>query len=142
MFVTPAVLAVSFLSPRRWEIKSKFFRNWIAVPMALAIVVSVAWTNWPLRASFRLARPRMNQMAARLEKGQSVSTPVRVGLLRIRRAGVGSTPNRKGVVCLCTVEPGGDFEGFARTSPDKARSQFNLWTVIKLDDDWVFISED
>lgn len=77
-------------------------------------------------------------MADRVVNGQQITLPARIGLLRIKKAEM----NSGGVVCLWTdIDPAG-CAGFVKTTLAEAESQFNLWTMIEMDDNWQFIEED
>ena len=102
----------------------------------IAIVLSVAVTNWPLRAVFSMSRPTFDQIADDVRKGNVPKTPCRVGLYRIRKAEV----YHNNVVCLWTdLNPNGK-SGFVLCPPENP--PFNLWSHVPLDASWQFIAED
>lgn len=136
VFGTPVILMLSFLWPRKWQ-----FRKWrllkrYAVPISLALIVSVFTTHWPLKAHYHLVKGRLNRIADRVEAKEPVSLPCQVGLFRIKKAEVYGN----GITCLWTGDNPAGHAGFVRTSPDKVR--FNLWAMVQLDNDWQFIKED
>ena len=133
----PIVILLCLLLPRRRDSQRWMLRNLIAVALFLAVFISVIWTSWPLRISYILAKPTMNKIAVKLEKGEKIKTPILIGVLIINKAEL----NRNGIPCLLTWSDG-DFVGFVKVKPDIVDSQFNLWSVIYLDNDWQFINED
>jgi hypothetical protein len=119
--------------------KSRFARK-ISISiglLCLAVFISVPIAHWPLRLAFKLSRPSFDQIASSVQKGSTFSQPFRVGLFRIKRAEIHKY-NRK--ICLWTdLDPAGKT-GFARVPPHDV--PFNLWSMIELDEDWQFVSED
>ena len=97
---------------------------------------AVCWSQAPLRLAFLAYRPQFEQVARSIETGREPQTPLTIGPFRIvavgRRYGTG-TPY------LATVGPPGDLEGFVR---DPAGRGFNLWSCVRLNDHWSFVSED
>jgi hypothetical protein len=100
------------------------------------ILVSVASTQWPLRITYSLSRSAFNAAAQSVRKGEDLILPRRVGLFTIRKAEV----SYSGVVCLWTQPAAGGNTGFVQCGRDHV--PFNLWSMVKLDDGWQFISED
>jgi hypothetical protein len=98
----------------------------------IAILLSVATSNWPLRAAYTLSRPSFDNAAAQVRAGDPPSTPCWIGLFRIQKAEVGN----KGILCLWT----NNGTGFVQTGPNDL--PFNLWSHATLDNSWQFISED
>jgi len=136
---TILVVIVSFLWPRKWQIiDHRMFRNAVAVPLSLLLIASVMLTQWPLRLQYLLVKPSLNTIANRVEKDESIQTPIQVGFLRIKNVEI----NRHGVVCLWTDPNPGGYSGLVKTQPSKVASEFNLWSSVKLDDTWQFIHED
>lgn len=109
----------------------------LAVPtVSLAIIISVAATHWPLRAAYGLSRGSLDAVAQRTRSGEKVATTVRAGFFTIRRAEL----SQHGIVCLWTHPNPGGSTGFVQCHRDYVL--FNLWSIIRLDDRWQFISED
>ncbi|MHB0912077.1 MAG: hypothetical protein ACYC2Y_01350 [Armatimonadota bacterium] len=130
----PLFLGLGFLWPKRWQVRHP--RNWIAIPLALALILSVAATMWPLRLHYLAARPALDRIADRLETGERVKTPVWAGLFRINEVEI-----YRDIPCLWVGNYPSGGVGLIRTPPDGAY-RFNLWEHIRLDDTWQFISED
>ena len=109
----------------------------LLVPLlCLAVIVSVATTQWPLRFMYSLHRREFDFLAQRVRAGEQIPTPRRVGVFTVRRAEV----RRNGVVCLWTdLEPNGNT-GFVQCGREHV--PFSLWSIVRLDDGWQFISED
>jgi len=108
----------------------------LSVLAMFAILVSVAVTQWPLRITYSLSRSAFNAVAQSIRDGKSVTLPQRIGLFTIREAEI----SRTGVVCLWTRPAAGGNTGFVQCSRDYV--PFNLWSMVKLDNKWQFISED
>jgi len=111
-------------------------RHLFAGITALAILLSVATSNWPLQAAYVLSRTSFDRVAAQVRAGDPPSTPCLIGLFRIRKAEV----YHNGIVCLWTDDDSGGPTGFVQTGPDDL--PFNLWSHTPLDNSWQFISED
>ncbi len=60
------------------------------------IVLSTAFTNWPIRTVFSISRPTFDQIANEVRAGDGPRTPCRVGAFRIRKVEVYD----ENVVCL------------------------------------------
>lgn len=109
----------------------------LAVQIAsLAILFSVAVTHWPLRTTYALSRGSFEAVAQRVRSGEQVTTPMRAGLFTIRRAEI----SHHGVVCLWTQPHPSGSTGFVQCRRDYV--PFNLWSIVRLDNRWQFISED
>ena len=102
----------------------------------IAIILSIALTNWPMRAAFAISRPTFDQIAHDVRMGNVPNTPFRAGLFRIRKAEV----YYNNVVCLWTHQNPGGKSGFVQCPPENP--PFNLWSHIPLDASWQFITED
>lgn len=130
------IFPLSFFWPARWRIRYQLFNSWAAIPLAFIVIASVAITEWPLRLNYMLARPSMNAIAARVQKGHKVKTPIQLGLFRIKKVEL-----RNGIVCLWTTTDTGGDSGLVNTTPQGSHS-FNLWSTLRLDNDWQYIEED
>ncbi len=97
---------------------------------------SMELTSFPLRVGYRLSRSQINQAAARLLSGETLSTPCWVGSIRVKKAEL----SRNGIACLWTHPHPSGSSGFVKTAPDFV--PFNLWSHTRIDDEWQFISED
>ena len=103
---------------------------------ALAVLLSVVTSNWPLQAAYVLSRTSFDRVAEQVRAGDPPDTPCFIGLFRIRKAEV----YRNGIVCLWTDDDSGGPTGFVQTGPHDL--PFNLWSHTPLDNSWQFISED
>jgi hypothetical protein len=82
-----------------------------------------------------MSRGAFDAIAQRVRAGEQMK-PQRIGLVTIRKAEV----YYNGIVCLWTdLNPSG-YTGFVQCAPDSM--PFNLWSMIRLDARWQFISED
>jgi hypothetical protein len=102
----------------------------------IAVIISVAIWHWPLRASYSWSQNAFDSFAERVRAGQDLRMPQRVGFFKIEKALV----SRDGIVCLWTMPNPAGSTGFVQCRRDHI--PFNLWSVVKLDDQWQFISED
>lgn len=137
IFLTPVAFALCFLWPARCAAGWKLTKTRVALALSLVLLISVGWTQWPLRLHFLMARPTIEALASRVEQGMRVDTPTWAGLFKIEKA----EANRFGVVCLwIAVSP--DRDGFVRTPADKVDEQFNVWWTVNLDGEWQFVWED
>ena len=104
--------------------------------VCISTVISVAVAQWPLRVSYAFAKRHLDTMADKMHAGDTLPMPHRAGLLLIQSAEL----SNRGIVCLWTrTHPNGN-SGFVQCGPDNI--PFNLWSVVKLDPVWQFISED
>ena len=111
-------------------------RHLFAVITTIAILLSVATSDWPLHAAYALSRPSFDHVADHVRAGTPPTTPCLIGLFRIRKAEV----SENGIVCLWTDDEARGPTGFVQCGPDDL--PFNLWSHARLDDSWQFISED
>lgn len=102
----------------------------------LALLASVALTQWPLRIAYSLSRPAFDTAAQLVREGKGLPLPQRIGFFTIQKAEVSHTD----VVCLWTRPASSGNTGFVQCKRDYV--PFNLWSVVKLDDGWQFIAED
>jgi hypothetical protein len=136
-----ATLFILLVSPllawrRDWRTKG-FHRPAVSVAaLSIGLMISVVATSWPLHVAFLASRREFDIFARRLESGYVMQRPERVGRFIVNTAEI-----RDGHPCLWLgVDPAG-FDGFVRIPPH-APGAFNIWTYLRLDDDWAFISED
>ena len=109
----------------------------VVVPLVcLSIIISTTETHWPLRVTYALSRDAFDEVAQRVRAGEHIATPVRVGLFTVRRVEL----NHLGIVCLWTHPHPSGSTGFVQCPRDDV--PFNLWSIVRLDDRWQFISED
>jgi len=108
----------------------------VAPVLSLVIVISTAITHWPLRLSFAASRPTFEKLVERLLAGDRVD-PRQIGLFRVRSTQIYTS---KDIVCLWTDMDSKGRKGFVRCRPSEV--PFNLFSLITVDDDWQFISED
>lgn len=101
----------------------------------IAVIVSVITFHWPLRVVHSFAHPSLERIAQGVRDGRPLTFPARVGLFTIKDVEV-----RNGVLALwIDLDPSGRV-GFVHTG--STNLPFNLWSRIKLDDQWQFIAED
>jgi len=131
-----AIIVGSLLIGYRCHTQRRVLPALIASVLSLLIIISVAATDWPLRVTYALSRSSFDALAQRLRAGERAVAPMRAGLFRIRRAEL----SHHGIVCLWTHPDPGGSTGFVQCRRDYV--PFNLWSIVKLDDGWQFISED
>ena len=108
----------------------------LSVTVIFISLASVAVTQWPLRIAYSLSRSAFDAAAQSVRDGKELALPRRVGLFTIRKAEV----SYSGIVCLWTRPAAGGNTGFVQCGRDHV--PFNLWSMVKLDNGWQFISED
>jgi hypothetical protein len=111
-------------------------RQWFAGITTVAILLSVATSNWPLKTAYGLSRRSFDRAAAQVRAGNPPRTPCWIGVFRIRKAEV----YHNGIACLWTDDDPGGPCGFVQHGSDDL--PFNLWSHMRLDDSWQFIAED
>ena len=132
----PAIIVGSLLIGYRRHTQRRVLPALIASVLSLLIIISVAVTHWPLRVTYALSRGSFDALAKRIRAGELIATPLRVGLFRVQRAEL----SHHGIVCLWTQPHPDGSTGFVQCRRDYV--PFNLWSLVKLDDHWQFISED
>jgi hypothetical protein len=124
------------LSNRR-ERRPTIWRSAVATS-AFAVIVSVAVTQWPLRAAYALSTSALEDAARRLRAGEQLETPRLVGLVIVRRAELAEYV--RPLVCLWTdLAPNGKT-GFVQWTGDD--EPLSLWSNRPLTDGWHFVTED
>ena len=101
-----------------------------------AVFIGVAGSHLPLRLIFRLHRAEFDHVVAFIENGIPPAVPFWIGPFRITivgQQGDSKTP------FLATNNDVSEIDGFVRHPQGHG---FNLWSSIKLDDSWSYISED
>ncbi|MBI3415874.1 MAG: hypothetical protein HY043_11255 [Verrucomicrobia bacterium] len=131
-----AIIVGSFLVGYRRHTKRRIAPALVASIVSLALIISVAVAHWPLRAAYALSRASFDAVAQRIRGGERIAMPMRSGLFTIRRAEL----SHQGIVCLWTHPNPSGSTGFVQCRRDYV--PFNLWSIIRLDDRWQFISED
>jgi uncharacterized membrane protein SirB2 len=130
------IIVGSLLIGHRRHTQRRILPAMLAAVLSLSVIVSVAAAQWPLRAAYALSRDSFDAVAQRVRNGEHITMPLRAGLFTIRRAEL--SPD--GIVCLWTRPNPGGSTGFVQCPRDHV--PFNLWSIIRLDDRWQFISED
>jgi hypothetical protein len=112
-------VASGLLAGYRRSTQRAALSTWLVVPLVSAVILlSVAATDWPLRAGYTLSRDSLDAAAQRVGGGESPAMPLRCGTFSIQQAEV----SRRGVVCLWTnLEPSG-YTGFVQCPPDHVPS--------------------
>ena len=138
-------LAATFTIPRRPD--GRRDRRFVTLAVAsLLVIASVAATSWPLRVAFAYSRSNFETLTRRLESGEHVAGPIRVGAYHVERAELDA-----GRACLWTDTNPAGRAGFVRNPGPRSKpakgplltnGAFNLWSYTGLDRDWAFISED
>lgn len=108
----------------------------LASVLCVSVIISVAATHWPLRVAYALSRDSFDTLAQRVRAGELVAMPVSAGFFTIERAEL----SYHGIVCLWTHPHPSGSTGFVQCRRDHV--PFNLWSLIRLDERWQYISED
>jgi hypothetical protein len=109
----------------------------LLVPIVyVAIVLSAAFTQWPLRLAYACERGELESLAQRVRTGKRLALPQQVGPFKILAAEL----DRDDIVCLWTNLDRSGRTGLVQCGPDHAR--FDLWSIVDLDERWQLISED
>lgn len=115
--------------------------NWkerLAAPLIVGVIVSVPFTVWPLRVAFALHRPWLEPIAQQVRSEGTIAKPGRVGLFeyrQVRRIEYGS------VGFQFTGGPGGGVY-LVQCEPGSARIWYNLNWWYSLGGDWYLVYED
>jgi hypothetical protein len=105
------------------------------VGWSVLLYVSILVTQWPLRLTFALSRPALEQMAQSLRSGNKLQGPQRAGFFLIREASFKFYPD---TVCLwIALEPNGN-RGFIQGPSNVMQSASHIW----LDKRWRLVEED
>ncbi len=115
---------------------SRRFTHLLVGLSSLTLIISSCFTLWPMRLTYALSHASLHALAQRIQSGEKITTPVQAGFFRVTKAELSS----HGIVCLWTVPRPGGNTGFVQTTPDHI--PFNLWSMISLDNQWQFITED
>ena len=136
LFSIPVIVIGSvFVGWQRYTRRS-VFTAMVGSLVCLALIASVAVWQWPLRVSYGWSRAAFDSLAQRVRAGDPLEMPQRVGLFTVRKAEV----SHDDVVCLWIIPNPSGSTGFVQCGRDHV--PFNLWSLVKLDDHWQFISED
>ncbi len=106
---------------------------------AISFIASVGLTHWPLRAAFAMSRTSFDELARRLDAGESVPAPFRIGSFTIRRAELGGNRGAH-IPCFWTDLDDAGKTGFILCGD--STPPFNLWSNLPLVDRWQLITED
>ena len=131
-----AIIVGSLLIGYRRHTQRLVLPTVVVLILSLAVIISVAATHWPLWVTYSLSRRSFDAVAQRIRSGEHVTTPLRAGLFTIQRAEL----SHHGIVCLWTEPHPSGSTGFVQCRRDYV--PFNLWSIVRLDDRWQFISED
>jgi len=124
------LVAIAVAADRRFAGR-RVLSGLVAAVLAVSVAVSVAWTNWPLKAAYAASRAALDGFARRVRVGERVDLPARVGLFRVHDSSV-----RRDVVCLWTHNDSALVQAEPQTVPLAA------WSWIHLDERWQFVTED
>jgi hypothetical protein len=122
---------IALLSKARGHV----FRHVGVYLASIGIFILIGLTHFPFRATFSLSEPALNRLAMSVEAGEPLALPHRVGLFTIREAG----KKDDGSIYLWTDPSPSGPSGFVYHYNGKG---YNLWSELRLDDDWYFICED
>lgn len=114
----------------------------IACVCIFALILSAAWTAWPMQLLFHVSKDRLDALADRIEAGQTVDVPAWAGIFRINRTEI-RTPRWRGGTCLWVFTNPGHPTGLVRSNDASGQAPgHNVNRVIRLSERWYYISED
>jgi len=116
--------------------KCSRFRALTTTTIPAIIYVGLTLTHIPLRIAFHAYRDEFDNVAKQVEQGNRPETPFWIGPFRIKMTGLcrdSVTPY------LASNDDIGEIKGFVRNPEGEG---FNLWSLIKLDENWAYITED
>jgi hypothetical protein len=83
LFVMPIVLGSGVAWIRGTNGRHRRSMAWALVLSFVALPMSMAFGDWPIRLAFRVSRPALDRLADRIEAGDPPRWPVRAGLIRV-----------------------------------------------------------
>lgn len=102
---------------------------------SVGLFILIALTHFPFRATFSLSESALHRLAMSVEAGEPLASPHRVGWFTIREAG----KKDDGSIFLWTDPNPSGPSGFVYRYTGRG---YNLWSELRLGDDWYFICED
>ena len=121
-----------FLLPKA---KGHILRHVVIYMVSMGVFFLIARTHFPFRVTFGLSESALHEIVLQVQAGKHISLPVRAGLFTIRQAG----QKGDGSIYLWTDSHPSGPEGFVFRYTGKG---YNLWSELKLKEDWYFICED
>jgi hypothetical protein len=118
-----------------FKAKGHVLRHFVIYFVSIGVLLAIAWTQFPFRLTFKISETALNQIASQIRTGKRPTLPSRAGLFTIRKAG----QKDDGSIYLWTDPRPSGPEGFVFNYTGR---NYNLWSELKLSDDWFFISED
>lgn len=135
IIVVPSALAAILLACGTiLLVKNHLAWHFITLGSFAAWMLLIGFTNFPLWMSFKASERSLSDLAAKIENGQTLSSPSRAGVFVIRKAG----QRRDGSVYLWTDPRSGGPRGFVY----QFNGGYNIWAIKELSDDWHYIAED
>ena len=121
--------------------------------VVLLVVVSIPFTDWPIRVNFKLHQASLQAVADRVTSGEDVPRETRVGILRFRQIREGAEPaehigfqingGAHGGMYFVATPPG--FVG-EPSSHSHLRNLGNVWDntnwTVDLGDGWYLVEQD
>ena len=110
-------------------------KAWRAIIVgSVALSVCFGWFRLGLRVTVLLASPTLNRLADRLERGEKVDGPFRVGLLRFTS---GEMRYESYPMLVLSPDPSGPT-GLVRVKHEPG----NAWSCVQAGQGWMLFSED
>ncbi len=113
--------------------------RWRAPGLTIAPVilfVAITWSHIPVRLVFHACRTKFDQVASQIDAGTPPATPFWIGPYKIEMAG---RRGDAGTPYVCRNQVSGEITGFVKHPEGRG---FNIWSCIRLDDEWSYIAED
>ena len=118
---------------------------WVPVITLIVLPGVTAWTVWPFRLEFLMARPALSRLSEQVAAGQTVRSPRRAGMFRIVSSAV--NPDTGTVALIIDPNPGGP-SAFVRVGgspshrPNCHSPVRGDWLHVDLGDRWCYHEED
>jgi hypothetical protein len=130
-----SILLLIFGVGLSFTVKGHVLRHVAIYAVAIAVLLVIAWTQFPFRLAFSLSESALGEIASQIRAGERVSLPKRAGLFTVRAAG----QKDDGSIYLWTDPDPAGPAGFVF---HYTGGGYNLWSKLRLKEDWYFISED
>ena len=132
--ILPITLTVAFVQSMRT--KQSRLRTYLLTFIPVILFLLSFWSHIPLRLVFQMYNTEFDQIAVQIQVGTSPSTPFWIGPFKIKMAG---QRGDSGTPYLATNTDESEINGFVRHPNGHG---FNLWSCIRLNDSWSYITED
>lgn len=105
---------------------------------AIAVIVSVLFTHWPLRLTFVMHRPWLESIAQQVQAEGTIDSPKCIGAFRFQRI----IRNDRGSIGFKLNGSPGNGVHFVWSPTDSSHGWYNSATLARLGPHWYLIDED